>query len=218
MHYFSERVLFCHIRILTYFHVKYNYLYCIMQITLLIRCSYRPNGFKATYASIPAGINVICSYDDDRALAYIPEHLQKIRVYKSSLPFFYDNYCNDLKALVPINHYFAFLDEGDTIIPNSLSLLTKELKNSNGVICQFKRGDKLKPSAQLIKERRILRGKVGMPCLFLHSKFASLVDLDGSVGAADYHWIKAVSRHINLKYVAIPVVSAEIRHQGSLEG
>lgn len=188
-----------------------------MQITLLIRCSYRPAGFTKTYTSIPQNINVICSYDDERALDYIPSHIQKIRVYKSSLPFFYDNYCNDLKALVT-SGYFAFLDEGDTIIPNSLSLLAKELKNSNGVICQFKRGDRLKPSAQLIKERRILRGKVGMPCLFLHSKFASLVDLDGSVGAADYHWIKAVSRCINLKYVAIPVVSAEVRHQGSLEG
>lgn len=113
--------------------------------------------------------------------------------------------------------YFAFLDEGDTIIPNSLNLLWPHLKTSKGVICQFKRGEKVKPSNQLIKERRILVGKIGMPCLFLHHSYASLADLDGSVPAADYLWIKAVSKKIGLKFLPIPVVQAEVRHHGSTE-
>lgn len=187
-----------------------------MQITLLIRCSYRPNGFAKTYASIPAGINVICSYDDERALSYIPAHLQKVRVYKHDAQFWYDNYCNDLKRLVT-SGYFAFLDEGDVILPNSLTILAKHLKGSNGVICQFSRAGKLKPSALHIRQRQILRGKIGMPCLFLRHDLASLVDFDVSVGAADYHWIKAVSRRVNLKFIPLPVVYAERRDGGLME-
>jgi hypothetical protein len=187
-----------------------------MQITLLIRCSHRPNGFAKTYASIPSNINVICSYDDERALSYIPAHIQKVRVYKSSKPFFYDEYTNTLKAMVT-SGYFAFLDEGDVILPNSLSVLAKHLKGSNGVICQFSRAGKLKPSALLIRQRQVLRSKIGMPCLFLRHDLASLVDFDGSVGAADYHWIKAVSRKVNLKFIPLPVVFAERRDGGVME-
>lgn len=188
-----------------------------MQITLLVRCSYRPEGFKRTFESIPPNISVICSYDGERALTYIPEHIQKIRVYKSDLPFYYDNYCNELKALVQ-SGYFAFLDEGDTIIPGSLTLLTPHLRGEAGVVCQFKRGDSLKPKEKLIKSKQIVRGKIGMPCLFLHHRFKHVADLDGSQGAADYRWIKQISRKINLKFVAIPVVHAEQRHSGAMEG
>lgn len=187
-----------------------------MQITLLIRCSYRPNGFAKTYASIPSNTNVICSYDDERALSYIPAHIKTVRVYKSSKPFFYDEYTNTLKAMVT-SGYFAFLDEGDVIIPNSLSILAKHLKGSNGVICQFSRAGKLKPSALLIRQRQVLRSKIGMPCLFLRHDLAALVDFDGSVGAADYHWIKAVSRKVNLKFIPLPVVYAERRDGGAME-
>lgn len=189
-----------------------------MQITLLIRCSYRPKGFAQTLASIPEGINIICSYDDERALGYIPEHIQKIRVHKHDAQFFYDNYCNDLKALVPKDHYFAFLDEGDLIIPGSIGRLRPHLKGSNGVICQFSRAGRLKPNDQLIRNRRILRTKIGMPCLFLRGDYASLVDFDGSVGAADYFWIKAVSRLVRLKFIAISVVYAPKRDCGATEG
>lgn len=188
-----------------------------MQITLLIRCSHRPNGFAKTYASIPSDVTVICSYDDERALSYIPDHLQKVRVYKSAKPFFYDEYTNTLKAMVT-SGYFAFLDEGDVIIPNSLTILAGHLKGSNGVICQFSRAGKLKPSALLIRQRQVLRSKIGMPCLFLRHDLASLVDFDGSESAADYHWIKAVSRKVNLKFVPLPVVYAERRDGGVMEG
>ena len=187
-----------------------------MQITLLIRCSHRPKGFARTYASIPAGVSVICSYDDERALTYIPEHIQKVRVYKSDKPFFYDEYTNTLKQLVT-EGYFGFVDEGDVILPGALELLKKHLKGSNGVICQFKRGAKIKPSTQLIRNKQILRTKIGMPCLFLHHSFKNVADFDGSVGAADYHWIKDISRKVKLKFIPLPVVYAEKRDNGAIE-
>ena len=188
-----------------------------MQITLLIRCSYRPDGFAKTFASIPSDVKIVCSYDDERALSYIPEHIQKVRVYKSDLPWFYDAYCNDLKELVT-DGYFAFLDEGDIILPGSLDALRLTLKGSHGVICQFSRGGKLKPPMPYIFNRQIVRGKIGMPCLFLHHSHKNVADLDGSVGAADYHWIKAVARKIKLKFVNIPVVYADKRDGGATEG
>lgn len=187
-----------------------------MQITLLIRCSYRPQGFARTLASIPTGVKVICSYDDGRALSYIPEHIPKVRVYKSDRKFFYDDYCNTLKAIVT-SGYFAFLDEGDTIIPGSLPTLWLNLKGSAGVICQFNRGGRLKPPAPLIRTRQVVRTKIGMPCLFLHHTYKAVADLDGSVGAADYRWIKAVSRKVGLKFLALPVVYASRRDKGAME-
>jgi hypothetical protein len=185
-------------------------------ITLLIRCSYRPEGFSRTFASIPSGITVMCSYDDDRALTYIPPHLRKIRVHKHNALFFYDNYCNQLKELVT-EGYFAFLDEGDVLAPGAIHLVSKYLGGSNGLICQFKRGDKVKPPDDHMKHRRIMRGKVGLPCLFLHHTHKHVADFDGSVGAADYHWIKAVSRVVKLRFLPIVVVIAETRDNGATE-
>ena len=187
-----------------------------MQITLLIRCSYRPVGFARTFDSIPPGVNVICSYDDERALTYIPQTLRKIRVYKHEATFFYDNYCNDLKALVT-EGYFGFLDEGDVILPGSIYQLKKHLRGSNGVICQFQRGAKVKPPGDYIRNRMVVRGKIGMPCLFLHHSHKNVVDFDGSVGAADYHWIKNISRKIQLKFIPLPVVYAAKRDSGATE-
>lgn len=185
-------------------------------VTLLIRCSYRPEGFARTYASIPAGVDVICSYDDERALSYIPDHLLKVRVHKSNLLFFYDGYCNDLKERVT-RGYFAFLDEGDVILPDALKALSHVLPGTNGVICQFSRAGKLKPSLKRIFSKQIIRGKIGMPCLFLHHTHKNVADFDGSQPAADYHWIKAVSRKVALKFVNIPVVYAEKRDKGATE-
>lgn len=186
-------------------------------ITLLIRCSYRPDGFARTLASIPEGTLIICSYDDVRALNYIPGYVPRIPVYKSDRPFFYDDYCNDLKQMVD-NGYFGFIDEGDVILPGALDALRVVLKGSHGVICQFSRGGKLKPPLHHLVRRQIVRGKIGMPCLFLHHSHKNVADFDGSVGAADYHWIKAVARKIKLKFINIPVVYAEKRDKGATEG
>lgn len=185
-------------------------------VTLLVRCSYRPEGFKRTLASIPSSVQVICSYDDERALSYIPDHIRKIRVYKHNAAVWYDNYCNDLKALVEVGH-FAFLDEGDVIIEGSLEKLKYALLTNKAVICQFTRPGKVKPSADMIRNRQVIRGKIGMPCLFLHHSLKNIAHLDGGKPAADYHWIKAVSRRVNCKFIAIPVVHAPRKDGGLVE-
>jgi hypothetical protein len=189
-----------------------------MKISILVRTSYRPDLFNRLYDSIKAqthqNIKVIVSYDDERALSYIPSECVKIRVYKSDMPFFYDNYVNDLKQLVDIG-YFVVIDDDEVLIDNDcISRVVKHLRGSYGLICQFSRSGHLKPSNDLIKRKRIMRTKVGMPCLFLHHSLKNIAHLDGSVGASDYHWIKAVSRKVSLKFVPIVVAYADRRSNG----
>lgn len=190
-------------------------------ITILVRESYRPNGFKRTLDSILSQSftqrRIIVSYDDERALNHIPEELEKIRVYKHDAQFFYDNYVNDLKSLVT-DGYFIVLDVGDYFrSPDALQSLWSHLKGSNGVLCQMSRSGRIKPKKDLILNRRILRGKVGMPCLVLHHSFKDVTNLDGSKGGADYLWIKDVSRKVRLKFVPFVLVECGERDNGVME-
>lgn len=193
-----------------------------MQITLLIRTSFRPVLFNRCLNSIRSqthkDIRIVVSYDDERALAYIPDEIEKIRVHKdTSIPFFYDNYCNQLKEMVN-SGYFMFLDDDEYLISDKcIAVVSKHLKNSYGLICQFSRNGNLKPSNELIKHNIIKRGKIGMPCIFLHHTLKNAADFDGSVGAADYTWIKNISKITKLKFIPVVVAYADRRSNGVLE-
>lgn len=193
-----------------------------MLINLLIRTSFRPTLFKRCIASIKAQthqeIRIIVSYDDDRALEYIPEEFEKIRVFKDpSIPFFYDSYCNELKNMVT-SGFFMYLDDDDQLATsNCIENICKHLKGINGVICQFSRNGKLKPSNELIRTSRIVRTKIGMPCIVLHHSCKNIADFDGNHGAADYTWIREVSKKVKLKFVPIVVALADRRSHGVLE-
>lgn len=190
-------------------------------LNILIRTSYRPNGFKKTLESINQqsykNIRIIVSYDDERALSYIPEHIEKIRVYKNDDLFFYDNYCNTLKSMVNCGWFF-FLDDGDVLsYPLVLEEIRREVSKQNGLVVQFSRNGKLKPSDKLIKARKIERGKIGMPCLVLHHSHKNKADFDGSVGASDYIWIKEISKKVKLKFRNIVLVHCGERDGGKME-
>lgn len=163
-------------------------------------------------------IRVIVTYDNPLALNYIPKGTHAIRVHKEPKKLYgYDNYVNLLKAEVNEGYFFV-LDDSDILSSsNVISDLVIELKDTNGIICQFKRKDRLKPSNELIDRKEIIMGKIGMPCLVLRHDFKHLVDLDGSVNAADYHWIKAVSEKIELKFIKLALVTAERRDFGRME-
>lgn len=190
-------------------------------INILIRTSYRPNGFKRLLESIESqtfkNVKLIVSYDDDRALSYIPENIEKVRVHKSSKLFFYDDYVNDLKNLVT-EGWFCVIDDEDYIIDNNaLDRVYRHLKGSDGAIVQFSRNGRLKPSNEFIKAKQIRKGKIGMPCLFLHHSHKNLVNLDGSLPAADYTWIKEISKRIKLKFIQSIVVFSPHRSYGAME-
>lgn len=193
-----------------------------MLINLLIRTSYRPILFKRLLGSINTqthkNVNIIVSYDDERALEYIPEEINKIRVYKDlSKPFFYDNYCNELKSKIH-NGFFMFLDDDDVLASdNCLEKLCMSLKNHYGVICQFSRNGRLKPSNELIKNKIVRRSNIGMPCIVLHHTCKNIADFDGSVGAADFHWIKAITKKVKLNFVPLVIAIADRRSYGAME-
>lgn len=163
-------------------------------------------------------IHIIVSYDDKRALRYIPKKLACTFVQEDKrLPYFYDNYVNTLKSLVTSGYFFVLDDSDKLTHPNVISELVEQLKDSYGVICQFKRKDRLKPSNELIEQKQIIMGKIGMPCLVLHHKHKDVADLDGSVNAADFHWIKAVSEKVELKFIKLALVDAQKRDHGKKE-
>lgn len=190
-------------------------------INILIRTSYRPVLFRrmldSVYAQSFKNYRIIVSYDDERALSYIPEGIEKIRVYNNGQPLFFDWYCNTLKSMVT-EGFFWFLDDDEYLAdPKALEKIYRHLKGQSGVVCQLSRNGRLKPSNELIKGKRVVRSKIGTPCLFLHNSFKDIAGFDGSKGAADYWWIKAVSRNVRLKFVPIVVAYCDRRSNGAME-
>lgn len=190
-------------------------------ITLLIRTSFRPVLFKRLLDSIRSqtykDIDIIVSFDDERALEYIPSDIRKIRVEKSDEKFFYDAYCNQLKELVT-HGYFMFIDDDEFLYDvNALMKVSKHLNRKYATICQMKRGKNLKPSNDLIRNRRIVRGKVGMPCIILHAIHKDVAKFDGSISAADFFFIKDVQKKIPFKFINVAVAYCDRRSHGSME-
>jgi hypothetical protein len=174
-------------------------------ITVLIRTSFRPLQFARAINSVPPECRVIVSYDNDKALSYIPKELQTIKVEKSDLPYFYDLYCNSLKELVT-DGYFIFLDDDDVIITLDVPLL-----EDHANIVQLQRRNTVRPIDANFKA-----GQIGMPCLILHSKYKHLADIPGT-GQGDYHWIKSVCAQLPINFVPTVVVGSDTRGFGRPE-
>lgn len=119
----------------------------------------------------------------------------------------YNLYCNELKQLVG-DGWFMFLDSDDVLIPGSLAKIIPYLQEDKALIVQMLRNGRPKPRNGLIE-----RGKIGMPCMILHSKWKDLADV-GDKYDSDYQWIKDVTDKIGYEFVPIPVVDAGSRSHG----
>jgi len=153
---------------------------------------------------------MLVATDDSKALWYIPSQPNvfalKVTPQKEH-PFYWNLYCNELKAQVTEGHFF-YLDDDDYLIsPRSLESASKYLKENEGTIFQFKRNNLSKPSKFNIDQKRIVKGNIGGSCLFLHSSLKEVADWDGQK-ASDFRWIKQVSEKVKLNFVALPVVQA----------
>lgn len=190
-------------------------------INILIRTSYRPAQFARCMESIQAqtyrNIRIVVGYDRAAALEYIPKYIEKHFVYAdNSLPYYYDVYCNEMKLLVN-EGWFFFLDDDDVLTcPTVLEELADQLKIPGAIICQFLRNGVPKPADNYIQKRVIREGKIGLPCMVLHSKHKALSGLDGQK-AGDYRYIKEVTDQVNTKFIALPLVSAGPRSHGQME-
>jgi hypothetical protein len=170
-------------------------------INILIRTSNRPSEFKRMLGSIVRqrypNIRIIVGYDNPTALNYIPEGLETVYVTADrSQPFFYDQYCNQLKELVT-DGYFIFLDDDDTLI---VDVLSKINLTGPGLIVQLQRVNNIVPQSLTFQ-----RGRIGMPCLILHHSLKNIADVPFG-GAGDYFWIKAVTDQVAIPFEPIVVV------------
>jgi len=191
-------------------------------INILIRTSYRPQQFARCLESIRSqtyrNYRIVVGVDNLRALEYIPKGIERQMVYADkTLPYFYDVYCNQLKLNTEMGWFF-FLDDDDVLAsPMILQELSTHLTILNeAIICQFLRNGIPKPADNYIRKKVIWEGKIGLPCLVLHSKHKALSGPDGQK-AGDYRYIKEVTSRVNTKFITLPLVDAGTRGHGQME-
>ncbi len=188
-------------------------------LNILIRTSYRPEAFARCIASvkIQAGIikNVIISYDNTRALKYVPAGVETYPVVpEPDIPFHYNTYCNTLKAATK-EGYILYLDDDDTLIPGSLQKIAPYLTGP-GIIVPFLRNGWQRPSARLMRQRSIEKGRIGLPSIIFSTQIKDIANFTASE-SADYEFIRDIAAQVNLNWVDIPVVSSEKRLYGAME-
>jgi glycosyltransferase involved in cell wall biosynthesis len=191
-------------------------------INILIRTSNRPAQFARCLESIKGqtyrNVRVVVGFDNLRALEYIPKGIDRQMVYADkTLPYYYDCYCNELKLNTEVGWFF-FLDDDDVLASHTvLEELSAHLQVLNeAIICQMLRNGVPKPTDNYIRKKVIWEGKIGLPCLVLHSKHKVLSGLDG-YKAGDYRYIKAVTDHVPTKFISLPLVNAGARGHGKME-
>jgi hypothetical protein len=164
-------------------------------------------------------VQVIVGFDNPEAVRYIPigDNIRKVFMEPfCNYPYFYDLYCNTLKLMVT-DGWFFFLDDDDQLASNTvLEELADQLKQPGAIICQMLRNGLAKPRDNYIKSKIIAEGKIGLPCLVLHSKYKEIGALDGEK-AGDYRYIKAVTEQVPTKFICLPMVDAGARGHGQME-
>ncbi len=180
-------------------------------INILIRTSQRKELFQRCINSITKqtykNYRVIVS--NDRGADYIPEWCQTVTVTPGLKDYYWNLYCNELKEQVK-DGWFFFLDDDDMLIDSTaLARISAHMINQDeGIICQFTRWGRRKPSTYCMNSKQIMRGKIGMPCIFLHHSQKGIAYFDDKP-AADYRFIKEVSGKIKLNFVHEVVVETD---------
>lgn len=132
---------------------------------------------------------------------------KKIHFGKPVEDYSYNLFCNIMKSLIK-DGYFFFLDSDDVLIPGAIENIKPYLREDKALIVQMLRNGRPKPRNGLIE-----KGKIGLPCMILHSKHKHLADVTANE-YGDYEWIKAVTDKIGYEFVPIPLVDAGQRRRG----
>lgn len=190
-----------------------------LPIYALIRTHNRPQLFNRCIASaIAAKVIPIVCYDTDESKEYIPDDLISIRATnQSGSKYFYNLHCNDLlkKVSKMPEGYFFFLDDDDFVHRRtSVEAIRPYLQEHRALICQFLRGDRPKPSLRQIKSGQIASGSIGMPCIFMHTKYALQFTMSDESNA-DYIYIHNVLNTIPSIFVPKYVVMSPKRSHGA---
>lgn len=153
-------------------------------------------------------IRVIVAYDDDRALEYIPENYEKLKVQRTGERYFYDLYCNKLKNLVT-EGYFIFLDDDDYLANHTvIERLMPQLKECEANIVKLSRKDKIYPRIEVIQS-----GQIGMPCMVLHHSHKNIANVTAE-GRGDSVWILAATKLLPTNFIDLIVVRSDRKGSG----
>lgn len=123
--------------------------------------------------------------------------------------YFYNHYCNILKEKVN-EGWFMFLDSDDHLANDFvIENIAKHFDSTGAILCQMSRDNgRIKPERNEVRS-----GRIGLPCLILHSKYKNLADI-APVENGDYLWIKKVTDSIPYKFVQQIVVHSPKRNFG----
>ena len=172
---------------------------------LLQRCLYSIR--RQTYENIHLIVSVEDTYEGGVMAAMIKNYLdcydvEFIRVAKQSgYSHHWNLYCNELKSKVT-DGWFFYMDDDDMLSgAYAIETLEEYLSDtSKGVICQFLRNGKPKPSDALIEAQRIELGRIGGGCIVLHHTHKDIANWDGE-RAADFRFITDVSKSLPLLFI-----------------
>lgn len=172
---------------------------------------------QSIFAQTYLNYRIIVGYDFASSHFSIPGNVFDVflKADKSLGSFFYNDYCNKLKSHVT-EGWFFFLDDDDFLATNTvLEELSKHLDDScEAVICQMRRDNgRVKPSDQHIACSMVISGKIGMPCLVLHSNHKHFADIK-AVENGDFLWIKEVTDKVPTKFINQVVVHSPCRNFG----
>lgn len=143
----------------------------------------------------------------------------RVHVHKctGAIGYSYNLYCNTLKAAVQ-DGWFFYLDDDDILVDSTaLARISKYLLNEDHiVICQMLRNGKPKPPDRLQESLTVHRGKIGMPCFFLHAKHKNVAHFIATEDA-DYRFIRAAVHRLSPAFCKEVVVDAGSRGHGHKE-
>lgn len=146
-------------------------------------------------------------------------NIEWIKVEKTPYKYGYNLYCNALidKVRESLNRsWYMFLDDDDTLIQGSINKLASHIERITTltpIICQFKRGSKVKPSNDMILGGVIKSGQIGMPCIVLHTDLKHTVKFTHD-GNADYLFINEIASLYPCSFLQLPIVYCDRRSFG----
>lgn len=194
-------------------------------ITAIIRTSGRPNAFRKCLQSLKEQSFedwhiIVCSDNYADLRNYIEKECNSINAFRKIFvhirpeerqldhPYHWNLYFNRLMLLV-VDGWFYFMDDDDYLQDTeALARIAPHLiDESKAVICQFRRGTRIKPSDLHIKNKVIEKGMIGGGCIFLHHTQKEVAQWDG-FQAADYRFIRAVESRIPVLFVPVVVQQA----------
>lgn len=194
-------------------------------ISILIRNKYRPELFQRCIQSIACqtykDVNVIVASDTSEGYDNSKDVLKDTElsfkcfgtIPQKEYPAYWNLYCNELKERVNEGYFFMCDNDDFLASPTVLQELSEHLTPDSGIICQFLRNGRPKPDDRLIRQRRIIKGRIGGGSLVLHHSHKNLGDWTGEV-AADFVYIKTISEKIPLKFIPLVLQITDQKNNG----